>query len=172
MQVQLQRQALAQAGGRGFIGFAFIQRHHGQGGLPGRHRVQRRRDAAGGGGGQAFGHGQQQHATGGLLQQAGLLHRPAGLQRGAQVQAAQQPLVADGGGHAAHRRAGRQQLLQQRQPGIAGRAGRCPQPHAAQAGRVDGQQRGSQGGIGSRVASARRCPAVLRARRRTRRQRG
>ena len=114
VQAQVKGQAFGQAGGQLFVlAGAFIQRD--QADLRRQHAVQpialqqhlpavqyaaktRRRTGA-----HALGHGQQQHATVGLRQEALQSHLAARLQRGAQVQAAEQGGIAGVQGHAPHR---------------------------------------------------------------------
>ena len=91
-------------------------------------------------------HCQHQQSAVGLDHQAGLGNRTAGLKRSGQIESANQAVVAHMQRHATHRRVGRQQRSQQRDPALAHRAMLGNQRHAAESDRVDRDQcRGAQG---------------------------
>ncbi len=161
LQVEHDRQPVDQGSGRRrIVTLAFVESDHAE---PGR-RLQRRavaleahlaavhhrRQPSRHLGRQALGHRHQQNAAIAVGQQAALGDRPTCLQRGGQIEPAQQAAVGDVGGHAAHG-ALAQQALRQGQPPIAHRTGTGMHRHTAQAHRIDGEQRGAA----LRVAPAR-----------------
>ncbi len=145
--------------------------------------VERRTDLCGGAGGKPLGHRHNKHAAIRLRQEALFGDRPSGGERRGEIEAADEPAIADalwqsaprslgfvGSGHAGNVAARRvEKPAKTIEPGITDRTGRRPNGCATKADRVDGEEhrrlhgkrprgrrlghRGAPGGRGSSATS-------------------
>ena len=152
MQIDGKSQSIDQCGRHALVvGQAFVERDHTESGgmacgqtvtLEGDFlRVQHGRQPRCGGRRQTLGHGQHHDATIRQRQYALLRDGVPSLQRGGEIEPAQQAFVVDVQRYPPHWGALGQQVTQAMQPAIARRAGQCPDHNPAGADRVHCKQR-------------------------------